>query len=107
MSSIGPFQPGDVARIALEIVVNGVATPVANPRVQRIIQPNGTDLAGYPKNMSTVKSGTYVLETVFNIIGNYTAILQAELGNSTIEQIAEFVVEKPFGFPKIEIACDD
>lgn len=106
MSSIGPFQPGDVARIALEIVINGVATPVANPRVQKIIQPDGTDLTGYPKSMNPIKSGTYILETTFNIIGNYTAILQAELGGSTIEQIAEFVVEKPFGFPKIEVACD-
>ena len=107
MGSIGPFQPGDVARIALEITINGEAVAVANPRVQRIILPDGTDASGYPKYMSVVKTGTYVLETVFDKIGNYTAILQAELGNNTIEQIAEFVVEKPFGYPRIEIACDD
>ena len=103
MSHIGPFQPGDIARIPLEITINGVATAVANPRVQRIVLPDGTSAPGYPQTMSTIKTGTYMYETIFNTIGNYTAILQAEFGNSTIEQIAEFVVEKPYGYPRIEI----
>jgi len=107
MGNIGPFQPSDVARIALEIIINGEPIAVANPRVQKIVMPDGTDAPGYPQNMSTVKAGTYIYETVFTTIGNYTAILQAELGNSTIEQIAEFVVERPFGYPRISIACDD
>jgi len=107
MSSIGPFQPGDVARIPLEITINGEAISVVNPRVQRIVLPDGTDASGYPRPMITIKVGTYMLETIFDKIGNYIAILQAELGNKTIEQIAEFVVEKPFGLPRIEIACDD
>ena len=106
MSHIGPFQPGDTARIPLEITINGVATAVANPRVQQIVLPDGTNASGYPQTMSTVKTGTYVYETTFTTIGNYTAILQAEFGNSTIEQIAEFVVERPFGYPRIEIASD-
>jgi len=107
MGLIGPFQPGDVARIPLEITINGEAIAIVDPRVERIVLPDGTDAPGYPKPMQTIKSGTYMLETIFNTIGNYTAILQGELGNRTIEQIAEFVVEKPFGYPRIEIACDD
>lgn len=107
MGNIGPFQPGDVARIPLEITVNGEAIAVANPRVQRIILPDGTDAPGYPQYMETIKTGTYMLETIFTKIGSYIAILQAELGNKTIEDIAEFVVEKPFGYPKIEVACDN
>lgn len=106
MSGIGPFQPNMIARIAWETVVNGVATEVANPRIEFIIQPNGTNLPNYPRPMYRVKKGTYTLETVFTTIGNYTAVLQAEYGNETIENIAEFVVEKPFGFPRIEVACD-
>jgi hypothetical protein len=106
MTGIGPFQPNNIARIAWEVVVNGVPTEVASPRIQRIIQPNGTDIAGYPRSMFRVKEGTYMLETAFLVIGNYTAIMQGEYGNNTIENIAEFVVEKPFGFPRIEVASD-
>lgn len=107
MGTIGPFQPGDVARIPLEITVNGEAIAVANPRVQSILLPDGSYAPGYPQSMITIKTGTYILETIFTKIGNYTAVLQAELGNKTIEDIAEFVVEKPFGYPRIEIACDN
>ena len=107
MGNIGPFQPGDVARIPLEITINGEAISVANPRVQQIILPDGTNAPGFPRTMETIKIGTYMLETVFTKIGNYIAILQAEFGNKTIEDIAEFVVEKPFGYPRIEIACDN
>lgn len=106
MSSIGPFQPNSLARIALEVVVNGVAVEVVNPRVQRIVGPDGNDLPNYPRSMFRVKKGTYLLETQFTTIGNYTAILQAQYGNDIIEQIAEFVVEKPFGLPRIEIATN-
>ena len=107
MPGIGPFQPSpNIARIAWEVVLNGVPVEVANPRIQRIIQPNGTDIAGYPRPMYRVKKGTYMLETSFAIIGNYTAVMQAEYGNKTIENIAEFVVERPFGYPRIEAACD-
>ena len=104
---IGPFQPHpNIARINWEIVLNGVPVRVANPRIERIIQPNGTNLPGYPRPMSVVKDGTYLLETSFSVIGNYTAIMQGEYGNNTIENIAEFVVERPFGMPRIEVACD-
>jgi hypothetical protein len=106
MSNIGPFQPGDKARIPLEITINGVATSVANPRVQRVILPDGTSMAGFPKPMVTIKPGTYMLEIVFTMIGSYIAVLQSEYGNNTIEDIAEFVVERPWGFPRIEVASD-
>lgn len=107
MPGIGPFQPTpNIARIAWEVVVNGVPVEVSNPRIYRIVQPNGTDIVGYPRNMFRIKKGTYMLETSFSVIGNYTAIMQAEYGNDTIENIAEFVVERPFGYPRIEIACD-
>lgn len=106
MSSIGPYQPGDIVRIPLEITVNGVATSVANPRVYRIIGPDKIDVPGFPQGMTTIKSGTYCFEIRLTKIGSYIAILQAEYGNATIEQIAEFVIEKPFGFPRIEIATD-
>jgi hypothetical protein len=103
MSGIGPFQPSpNIARISWEVVLNGVAVEVADPRVERIVQPDGTDLVGYPRSMFRLKKGTYMLETSFEIIGSYTAIMQGEYGNKTIETIAEFVVEKPFGYPKIE-----
>ena len=107
MPTIGPFQPSDIARITLEIKLNGTPIAGANPRVQRIIMPNGQDIPGYPRPMFAVKTGTYMLETSFSMVGNYTAFLQAEVGSSTMEQIAEFVVERPYGYPRIEVASDD
>lgn len=106
-NSIGPYQPGDRIRIPLEVTLNGIAISVANPRVQRLVLPGGTDAAGFPAAMTEVKTGTYVYETTaFSTIGNYLAILQGELGTDTIECIVVFVIEKPFGQPRIEIACD-
>ena len=103
----GPFQPSpNIARIAWETTLNGIPIEVTNPRVQRIIQPNGTDIASYPRSMFRLKIGTYMLETSFSVIGNYTAIMQAEYGGNTIENISEFVVERPFGYPRIEVASD-
>lgn len=106
MSNIGPFQPGEKARIPLEITINGVATAVGNPRVQRLILPDGTNMSGFPMPMVTIKSGTYMLEIVLTMIGSYIAILQSEYGNNTIEDIAEFVVIRPWGLPRIEVASD-
>ena len=107
MPNIGPFQPSpNIARIAWEVVLNGVPIEIINPRIERIIQPNGTDLIGYPRPMFRIKIGTYMLETSFNIVGNYTAIMQAEYNANSIENIAEFVVEKPFGFPSISVASN-
>ena len=107
MSAIGPFFPGQVARIAWEIAVNGVPTDVVNPRVERILAPDRSYVPGYPRPMYRESKGTYILETSFNVIGSYTAILQAKYGNDTIEDLAEFVVERPFGFPKIEISTNN
>lgn len=105
--SIGPYQPGDVIRIPLLVTVNGDTVDVANPRVERIILPNQTDATGFPRPMIRVQEGTYILEvSEFNTIGNYTVIERAELGSSTIECIVVFVIEKPFGNPRIEIAYD-
>ena len=104
--ALGPFQPGDTVRIPLEVTLNGVPIAVSDPRVQRIILPNGADAPGYPVSMSTVKTGTYFLEVSFITIGNYLAILQAEFGTDTIEEIESFIIEKPFGLPRIQIACD-
>lgn len=107
MSHLGPFQPDTIARINWEVLVNGVTTNVVDPRIERIVAPDGTYLSGYPRPMYKESTGTYILETSFKDIGNYTAIMQAEYGNETIETIAEFVVEKPFGFPRIEIATNN
>jgi hypothetical protein len=106
-SSIGPYQPGDKIRIPLEITLNGAPVAVANPRVQRLVLPDGTNAPGFPASMTTLKVGTHIYETTsFSTIGNYTAILQADFGGSIIESIVAFVIEKPFGAPRIEIACD-
>lgn len=106
-SSIGPYQPGDLIRIPLLITINGAPTDVANARVERIILPNNTDAVGFPRNMVRVQTGTYILEVQeFETIGNYTVIEKAELGGTTIECIVVFVIEKPFGQPRIAIACD-
>ena len=106
-SSIGPYQPGDTIRIPLEVTLNGVPIVVANPRVQQVVLPNGTNAVGFPASMTTVNAGTYYYETsAFTTIGNYTAILQADFGGNVIECIVVFVIEKPFGAPRIEIACD-
>ena len=90
----------------MEVTFNGTAQAVTNPRVQRLVLPDQTDAPGYPKAMTFLKSGTYILEVVLTEIGNYTAILQAEFGTETIEAIENFVIEKPFGYPKIEVASD-
>ena len=102
----GPFQQGDTVRIPLEVLANGKALAVANARVQRLVLPDGTDDSRFPQAMVTLKNGTYILEEVFNDVGNYTAILQAEFGGDTIEEIESFIIEKPFGIPRIEIATD-
>ena len=104
--SVGPFQSGDKARIPLEVILNGKAIAVNNARVQRLVLPNGTDATGFPQLMTRLKDGTYIYEFYVNVIGNYTAILQAEFGQDTIEQIEPFVVEKPWGYPRIEVATD-
>lgn len=104
--TVGPFQPGDKARIPLEVVLNGTPLAVVNPRVQRLIMPDGTDAPGFPQMMITLKPGTYMYEFYVYIIGNYTAILQAEFGQSLIEQIEPFTVEKPWGYPRIEVATN-
>jgi hypothetical protein len=101
MSSIGPYQPGNTVRIPLEVTVNGVPTAVGQPRVQRLIMPDGSDHAGFPRPMTTIKSGTYMLEIVLTTIGSYTAIIEAQYGNATIEQFAYFVIERHWGFHKI------
>jgi hypothetical protein len=106
MSAIGPYQPGDIVRIPLEVTINGVPTVVGHPRVQKIILPDMSEMPGFPRYMSTVKPGTYMFEIRLTTIGSYTAILEAEYGNATIEQIAEFVIERPWGFPRIEVASD-
>jgi hypothetical protein len=69
--------------------------------------PDGTDYPGFPRSMTAIKAGTYYLEITLTTLGSYIAILEAEYGNATIEQVAEFVIEKPFGFPRIEIATDN
>jgi len=104
---IGPFQPSDKIRIPLEVTLNGRAIAISNPRVQRLIGPSGADLSGFPMTMTALKTGTYMLELILTTLGNYTAILQGELGNDTIEEIETFVIEKPFGLPRIEIATDE
>lgn len=106
MGAIGPYQPGNTVRIPLEVTINGTPTAVTSPRVQTLILPDGTSHPSFPQSMTTIKTGTYMFEIVLTVVGSYTAIIQAELGASTIEQIAEFVIEKPFGFPRIEIASD-
>jgi hypothetical protein len=106
-SSIGPYQPGDKIRIPLEVTLNGAPIAVINARVQKLILPDGTSAAGFPASMTTIKDGTYIYETTsLKTIGNYTAILDANLGSDIIECIVVFVIEKPFGAPRIEIACD-
>jgi hypothetical protein len=58
--------------------------------------------------MTALKNGTYIFETSeFTTIGNYTAIIQAEVGGETIEEIEPFIIEKPFGFPRIRVATDE
>ena len=104
--TVGPFQPGNKARIPLEVLLNGKPISVDNPRIQRLILPNGSDAVGFPQTMLRIKDGTYMYEFYVHIIGNYTAIIQAEIGIDTIEQIEPFIVEKPWGFPKIEIASN-
>jgi len=106
MPGNGPFQIGTVARINWEILLNAVPVDVVDARIQRIIMPDQTDMPNFPRPMYKVKKGLHILETVFNIAVNYTAILQAEYGNDTIETISEFVVEKAFGFPVIEISTN-
>ena len=39
-------------------------------------------------------------------VGNYTAIVQAEIGTETIEEMQPFIVEKPHGYPTITVATD-
>lgn len=103
--SIGPFQPKDSFRIPLGITKDDIAIEVTNPRVQQLILPDGTQASGYPKTMTRVKKGTYFLQVSFETIGHYLAIIQAEFGSDTLEEIETFVIEKPFGAPAIRIAC--
>lgn len=107
MYLIGPYKPGDKIRIPLEMTLNGLPVAVISPRIQTLILPDGTFSDEFPAEMTTIKDGTYIYETTsLTTIGNYTAILQAELASDTLETIVVFVIEKPFGAPRIEIACD-
>ena len=68
--------------------------------------PNGTDAVGFPVYMTTLKTGTYMYEFYVFTVGNYTAIVQAEIGTETIEEMQPFIVEKPHGYPTITVATD-
>lgn len=103
---VGPFQLGETVRIPLEVTLNGKAYAVSNPRVQRLILPSGMDASGFPATMTALKDGTYIYEFTANYLGSYLAIINAEVGTDTIEQIEPFVVESPFGYPRIEVATD-
>ena len=109
MTNIGPFIVGEPARIVLEILQNNVPIEVDNSRVQQIFGPDGLELSGYPKSMTELKTAVYYLEDTFEVAGNYTAIIQAEYNLTTIEKVAEFVVNTRFsiGYPRIEIASDE
>jgi hypothetical protein len=104
--AIGPFKAGDVVRIPLAVTLDGEALAVSNPRVHRLILPDETDATGYPQSMKTAETGVYYLEVQLFPIGNYTAIIRAELNGSTIEDIEPFNVQQPFGFPRIERYCE-
>jgi len=104
--AIGPFKAGDIVRIPLAVTLDGKALAVANPRIQRLILPDHTDAPGYPAAMSEAEPGVYYLERQLFVIGNYTAIIRCELDASTLEGIESFNVQQPFGFPRIERACD-
>jgi hypothetical protein len=104
--AIGPFKAGDVVRIPLAVTLDGKALPVANPRVQRLILPDQTDASGYPKAMTEAEPGVYYLEVQLFQIGNYLAVIRAELDGTTLEGIEPFNVQQPFGFPRIERYCD-
>lgn len=98
---IGAYQPGDKIRISLEIVLDGQPVAVNNPRVQSLILPDRTFSTLFPQSMSRIKDGTYIYEFTTNIVGNYTAILQAEYNNTTIEQIETIIVGKLSFHPQI------
>jgi len=104
--AIGPFKAGEIVRIPLAVTLDGKALAVANARVQRLILPDKTDAPGYPAAMSTAEPGVYYLERQLFVIGNYTAIIRCELDGSTLEGIESFHIQQPFGFPRIERACD-
>jgi hypothetical protein len=104
--SIGPFKAGDIVRIPLAVTLDGKALAVANARVERLIMPDRTDAPGYPAAMMSAEPGVYYLERQLFVIGNYTAIIRCELNGDTLEGIESFHVQQPFGFPRIERACD-
>ena len=106
--SIGPFKSGDNIRIPLEVSLNEVPISMSDPRVERIIAPNLTNLSGFPVPMNELKTGVYYYEITLSTIGNYTVIVQAEYEGTTVESVVAFVIEAPteFGQPRIAIACD-
>jgi hypothetical protein len=105
--AIGPFQPSDKVRIPWEVLLNGKALAIGNPRVQRLVLPDGTDMPGFPQPMYALKPGSYILELSLRTIGNYTVIMQGEFGSETIEDMEDFVIERPFGYPSINAATDE
>lgn len=104
--AIGPFKAGDIIRIPLAVTLDGKALAVTNARVQRLILPDHIDALGYPATMTMAEPGVYYLERQLFTIGNYTAIIRCELDGSTLEGIESFNIQQPFGFPRIERACD-
>jgi hypothetical protein len=108
---VGPYHPGDIARIPLEVTLNGEPRDVMNPRVYKLILPNKTEAPGFPRIMERVDVGTYILEFTVQEIGNYTSITRAEFQDPTlnhgvaftIEEIDSFVVE--MGYYKISPTC--
>lgn len=105
--SIGPFQPSDTIRIPWEVTLNGKPFAITDPRVQQLVLPNGTNMPGFPMAMSTLKTGSYMLELSLHTIGNYIAIMQGEFGGETIEDMESFVIEKTYGYPSINAATDE
>lgn len=99
---IGPFKAGEIIRIPLIVTLNNQAVSVANARVERLINPNGNNLSGYPKLMQMVETGVYYLKVQLFQTGNYTATIRAEMGNNTIEDIETFIIEPLNGLPRIE-----
>ena len=107
MSFIGPFVVGEKARIALEVLDNGIPVEVGNPRVTRIIDPDGEDLDGFPLLMDkSPQKAIYYVDFVFEKVGPHLCVLNADYGSSavSIEQIGEAMVttRTSVGYPRIE-----
>jgi hypothetical protein len=101
--TILPYFPGQKVSIFLEVVDGyGRVDSLTTPKIDGILNPDFTTMAGYPQFMGKVGTGLYVhqfvLPTGASAVGSYLAEASYTYVDGYVNsQLFQIVVNAPFG----------